>query len=394
MTSSVFEFGVRKARLLVSANDPGAAFHICEVLKRGKERGVFEFCVVASAITKEIFENAGFPAKQVNAPRSKQWPSKCGIDNISKATDLIDNFLPDAILVGLSGPDLGFDEGLIAAAGALPTYAVQDFWGDVNNGYGHLPGTYFVLDENAAKLTSMRAPDARVIITGSARHAAWSDLQPETLRAEYRHALGLAKNEVCVTFYGQPLWKAKGYHTTLSKLSDALSQSDETINFCYRPHPKETVEERDRALVVIRRAGIRARTDANQTLVASLCGADLALTCYSMCGLDLANLSRLSASPLGLIVYAMFDDEIRRLFQRESGLLNIPLVEQGLASVIDTPNEIKRILRISLTREEQKEKWKAASSQVCHSNWAASIIVDTIAHDISENLKRKSLRAQ
>src|SRR5205814_87240 len=112
---------------------------------------------------------------------------------------------PDAIMVGLSGPDKGQDEALVAQAGTLPTYAVQDFWGDVNPGFGVLPGTYFVLDEVAAQLTRRRVSTSRIVVTGSARHAAMARYDPASLRERFRSPIRPAPTDSIAVFFGQPL---------------------------------------------------------------------------------------------------------------------------------------------------------------------------------------------
>ena len=372
---------IGKMRLLASANDPGAAYQLIEVLKRARETGRVEICVVAGATTLPIFERAGFSAKQAYAPRVNFQASKGEMESIGEARALIAEFLPDAILVGLSGPDRGIDEGLVACAGHRPTYAVQDFWGDVNPGFGSLSGTYFVLDEFAAGITQQRAPGSRVIVTGSARHAAMRGLDPLMLRKRYRAALDVPASALCAVFFGQPLWMLPGYALTLTRLSKGLVDFSKNVLFCYRPHPKESCSDAAKALHCLRRPGLDVKLYSNARMEASLCGADVMMTCYSSCGLDLSYISKFSKSPLGVMVFSMFEEDVRRFYRATTSLQRLPLVEQGMASIIEEQGDTEKILREACSEHGRMQKWQAAVKDVRDLAGAAEQIVRTIMHD-------------
>lgn len=374
---------IGKIRLLASANDPGAAFQLVEVLKHAQEIGRMEICVVAGDATRSIFEKAGFRVKQAYAPRVEHQTSKGILESVGEANAIIAEFLPDAILVGLSGPDRGIDEGLVACAGDRPTYAVQDFWGDVNPGFGSLPATYFVLDEFAAGITRQRAPGSRVIITGSARHAALQGLDPLMLRKQYRDSLAVPDTKPCAVFFGQPLWMLPGYERTLTRLAEALARDDKNMVLCYRPHPKETTSDCTRALNCLRRPELNARLDGSARVEASLCGADLMLSCYSSCALDLSYISRLSMFPLGVMVFTMLEEDVRQFYCATTSLQSMPLVGQGLASIVEAQGDTEEILRDAWSEQGRIQKWQAALKNVADPAGAVEFIVNTIKQDVT-----------
>ncbi len=379
----MFEPTIGKIRLLASANDPGAAFQLVEVLKCAQETGRMEICVVAGDVTRSIFEKAGFRVKQAYAPRVKHQASKDVLECVGEANAIIAEFLPDAILVGLSGPDRGIDEGLVACAGDRPTYAVQDFWGDVNPGFESLAATYFVLDDFAAGVTRQRAPGSRVIVTGSARHAALQGLDPLMLRKQYREALAVPPSKPCAVFFGQPLWMLPGYELTLTRLAEALARDDRHKVLCYRPHPKETTSDCVRALNCLRRPELNVRLDDSARVEASLCGADLMLSCYSSCALDLSYISRLSMLPLGVMVFTMLEEDIRQFYYATTSLQSIPLVDQGLASIVEAQDDIEETLREAWSGQGRIQKWRAALNNVADPAGAVECIVNTIMQDVA-----------
>ena len=379
----MFDPRIGKMRLLASANDPGAAHQLIDVLKLARETGRMELRVVAGATTLPIFERAGFIVKQAYAPRVNFQSTKGEIECIGEARALIAEFMPDAILVGLSGPDRGIDESLVACAGHRPTYAVQDFWGDVNPGFESLPGTYFVLDECAAEITRKRATSSRVIVVGSGRHSAMREIDAVTLRKQYRETLEVPASTQCAVFFGQPLWMLPGYASTLTRLSEGLTAVAKNVLLSYRPHPKESPIDAANALHCLRRQGLDVKLDRNTRVEASLCGADLMMTCYSSCGLSLSHISKYSKFPLGVMVFSMFEEDVRLFYRATTRLQNIPLVEQGMGLIIEEQSDTEKILREACSEYIREQKWLAAVRGVRDSAGAAERMLRTIIDDVT-----------
>lgn len=374
------ETSFRQMRLLVSANDPGAAFHLREILKYVQETDQIEVILLAGGEARSIFECAGFASYPMTSARVGHGDAAGELRNIEEAVMHISKFAPDAILVGLSGPDRGMDEALIACAGGTPTYAVQDYWGDVNSGFGSLPGTYFVLDEFAANITRLCAPASRVVVAGSARHAAMTGLDPIALRKKFREGIGATVSERVIIYFGQPLWGLPGYAATLLRVAEALMRVISGARLRYRPHPKERCEDVARALGCMRAHGVAAQVDETDSVELPLCGSDLMLTCFSTCGLDLAYLNRISAEPLGTMLFTMFDEDIRECYRATTRLDEIPLATQGLGVAIKVMGELEDAIKAGLMENERHNKWRTAQA-LADPSGAAERIVKKIVDD-------------
>ena len=195
--------------------------------------------VVASHETAEIFEGSDFDLFLWDIPRTQRSDLRTSRENLDEAKRLIKLLKPDIILVGLSGPDSGVDEALIACASGTPTYAIQDFWGDVNSGFGSLPNTYFVLDKAAANITKLRAPGSRIIISSSTREATRQEIRPTHSKLQQDDNPGKTPPAKKIYFFGQPLWHLAGYRQTLKKIAVALSDLFPMQSFFIDRTPKE-----------------------------------------------------------------------------------------------------------------------------------------------------------
>lgn len=376
---------MEKPRLLISASDPGAAFHICEVVRHAGGAGVMELILLAGPPALAIFEQAGFSVHPFASGRVGQQDSNSVSSILEEAASLIATFAPDAILVGLSCPDRGIDEALIAQSGNIPTYAIQDFWGDVNPGFGKLPDTYFVLDEMAAKLTRLRAPSSRIVVVGSARHAAMAQLDPASLRKGFRSLINATPLGVVAVFFGQPLWDLPGYGVTLSKTAGAFARVSPGATLLYRAHPKESLQERHKALDCLTGSNLLVSEDKMSLVESPLCGADLLFTCFSSCGLDLACLNCSSTIPLGALICLLCEGDVRQLYCDTSHLEDMPLSTMGLTTTIWQDDAIESAIRIALTESERERIWRSAKDKIIASSCAAERIVNVIAEDLLRN---------
>ena len=141
MKNTGSDLGEKSVKLLASANDTGAAKQLIQVLSLARSTYNIPISVVASHETAEIFEGSDFDLFLWDIPRTQRSDLRTSRENLDEAKRLIKLLKPDIILVGLSGPDSGVDEALIACASGTPTYDIQDFWSDVNSGFGSLPNT-------------------------------------------------------------------------------------------------------------------------------------------------------------------------------------------------------------------------------------------------------------
>lgn len=389
MNNTGSDIGAENVKLLASANDTGAAKQLIQVLSLAKSRYNISISVVTSRETAVIFEGGGFDLILWNIPRTQQSDLRATRENLDEAERLIKLLKPSVILVGLSGPDSGLDEALVACASGTPTYAIQDFWGDVNTGFGSLPNTYFVLDKAAANITKLRAPGSRIIISSSTREATRQGLhsthnQPHQIDNTEKN-LPVKK----IFFFGQPLWHLAGYHQTLDKIAGELSDLFPDARFFYRPHPKENKKEFNQVVKFFDSTSLSVEFDYNKAVETSLSLADLSLTCFSLCSLDLIHLSANAANPLGVMVHTMFEPDIKIYYQNTTRLKLDPLFEQDLVCRISEPSEIKAVLNEATQEPIRRDKWIAAAKAAELFSNASQIIVQTIVTDLNVEKKHK-----
>jgi hypothetical protein len=371
----------KNLRLLVSARDPGAAFHLCEVVRYARDVGGIEVTLVAATPALIIFERAGFDVRHSIANSTADPMGGAGRALIAEAERLLIDLKPDALLVGLSGPDCGIDEALIACANGIPTYALQDFWGDVNPGFGKTPGTYFVLDEEAAALTRARV-NAKIIVTGSARHNATVRLDHAQLRSRTRALWGVPEAEPVLAYFGQPLWHLTGYGTTLAKTAAAFSRIRPGANIRYRPHPKEGAPERARALDFLAASGVAVAADTSSSAEGSLCASDLCCTCFSSCGLDHVYLNRSASAPLGGMLFLLFEPDVQRYYLEFSRLDDLPLSRMGLTRTVRQHEALDDAVREALNDQWRTHVWQRARATVGEPSDASARIVETVSTDV------------
>jgi hypothetical protein len=342
---------VRK-KILLSARDPGAAHQISIIGKMLASDKRYNIFAITSDATLEIFKNNGLPVKCVNI-LSTAKRSGTEVDILmQEATSIINDFSPDAILVGLSGPDSGIDEALVKCAGSCPTYAFQDYWGDVNYGFGSLPGTYLVIDEEAKRLT-LKKVNARVFVVGRPYKFDFVDNENDGTSAIN------SENNVLM-FAGQPLWHLDGYGRTLIKFATAISESQTFNSFIYRPHPKEADYEYNKILELCRNLNIDVSIDKNGLLDRAILASGAIVSCYSSCGYDVCYANINSNKPLAGVVYLMFDDQIISYYEKHTHLTELPHSQSGVFMTVENSLEIAKTIEIASETQWREKAWSNA----------------------------------
>lgn len=309
----------RPFRLLISARDPGAANYLAPVAHLAATSPEYELTLVAAEPARQIFHSLGLTPEKISASEDALPDA---------ATNLIARSQPDAILTGLSGPDRGIDEALLAASNDIPTWALQDFWGDVNKGFGSYADTYLVRDQLAARLTRQRA-SANTIIVGSPigerPPVAW---RQQLMANRLRRAEQVPPGKPLVVLCSQPLWEQPGYHDTLRQVLQNLPP----CKLLVRMHPKETQLERRRLQKLLRRFCRSAWHICDKPLPELLAGSDLQVSAFSNTGLDQLRFNKRAPSLSAIPVYLLQHPKLERLFKQWTGLDQHPLCELGAAS--------------------------------------------------------------
>ena len=370
-------------RVLLSAHDPGAATGIVTLMRAIDRDRRFTANAVASGPAVDIFEAAGIAFDAVDCPRIERTDAPAYSRLCMLADGWLDTYAPDATVGGLSGPDAGLDEALaFRAKGRIPTFLVQDFWGDVNRVLPDTADHFLVCDSLAARLTQARVPGAETTIFGSLRHAEL----PVCRRDEARAQLGAAEGTRLYILFGQPLWHAPGYAGTLQTLAPALAQqTGSNAQVRYRPHPRETADERARTQAILEAEGLRVLSANDHPLETVLAACDVALSAFSTIANDLAFLHRLAPDPLAVPVYLFWNPELTEYYRGYTGLDDLPVVELGLGEAIRDPSGVGNRLAEAADAERRAEIWRNARALPDPSN-APDAVLEAIETKLNGEL--------
>jgi len=269
-----------RKKILLSARDPGAANHIAAIARSLLQKNKYEISIVGSGAALDVFNKHGLNVKIVKSEPTIEQSGLAVSALLDEAISIISEFSPDAILVGLSGPDKGIDEALISCSDLCPTYAFQDYWGDVNDGFGVLPDTFFVIDDEAKRYTEKRTR-SRIIVVGLPDD---SNLIINESCMEKENRCNRVLDRENILFTGQPLWHLDGYKRTLKSFISALTTSDLHYDFVYRPHPNESEKDINLLMTICKLHNINVVIDNNKSLNESIMNSKVVASCYSTCG--------------------------------------------------------------------------------------------------------------
>lgn len=371
-------------RLLISAHDPGAANAIIPVILKAETDPRFDLFIVAHGPAIDIFKSAGINARNIEVPRITKADDPDYKILFNTANILLDEVCPDAVLNGLSGTDAGLDEALInSVSDSTLTFSLQDFWGDVNPILPLHAKIFLVPDSYAEKITKSRIK-AEVIPVGM---PAYTGLQLTHSRNEARKELGLKEDMIGLFWFGQPLWSVKGYPDSLMSFSKSVSMLDLPSKLFYKPHPRESKDD------------IKKSTDCfyannNEVTVVNavdnkilLAACDVAISAYSLIGLDLLQMQRVSTHSFGIPVYYLVNSDLYENYKKYTGLNTMPLVDMGLALACFKEEELGKIIQEALLMQKEDKISKLTKKIIPDSKTAPSRILDIIYKKVSEYVK-------
>lgn len=366
----------KRIKLLVTARDPATAVSFQILIPKLVSHPNFEICVLAQQPAASILQNVG--SKVIEFKPEASFDLK-----IKKAEQVIRTFQPDALLTGISGPDLGVDEAALKVAEQMcvESYALQSFWGDINQVSGAVPHNAFVLDDEAIRLTKQRYPQIRCIPIGSIKHAEFKEYDVLALRQEKRQDL-LDQNAVIIGFYGQPILEIKGYFETIEAMVKQLTAWQRSFRLIYRPHPKESEELFSKTLQLFKEAfGDSVWVDTEQDIVSSLIKTDLVVSVFSTCGFDNLYLNEISETPFNSSVYLWFEKDMIKWWQDYSGLTDMPLISEGLLLSVDKEANMLDVFEQGLTNHTRHQLWLKAKQHLPDASLAVQTVINTLLED-------------
>lgn len=342
----------------MSARDPSAALSIFEVIKQIQYFQQISLLVFAMEPAFGILEGLGIQVHKVDCEPVINGNSENLMHLHREAKSILEKNIPDALLVGQSGPDAGIDEALLALASKinLPTYAIQDFWGDVNLTFGQPADTYFVLDDSAGKLTR-KIVDSKVVVVGSVKHSGYNLIDIECLRSKFNNKISCKDNDHIITFCGQPLWHLESYKENLEKLALVVSESKQDTILLYKPHPKERMQDAAMALEIMRKHHHKSKLEQELATEALLARSDLLSSSFSLAGLDQVFLNRSAQKPLGITAFVLMSEGLMkwyRNFTKHDGTM--PGMEE-FAEVVLSQEELKETIVHSRNPDFRGQRW-------------------------------------
>lgn len=290
-------------RLLISARDPGAANHLLPVIRHLDGHPSFDVRVIAAPPADQTFRAAGIDFESVS---ERDGALRHRVRQVLALTR------PNAVLTGLSGPDSGLDEVLLAARGDIPGFAYQDFWGDVNLAGGRAADCYLVRDAYAAHLTRDRF-GLNAVVVGP------TEIPPAGLRLPRRRTQSTTRQ---VAWCGQPLWLVPGYASTFRRF--ARQFKDATL--LVKPHPKEDARQR----LHYRRLATGQIELWQDSLERLFERCELVASAFSNCALEQIVFNARPGAGYSVPVQLLCDRRLRATYREWTGIDRLPLAEQGL----------------------------------------------------------------
>ena len=313
-------------RLLLCARDMGAALNLAPVARLLAGQAGVELRVVAQqpalAYLKAEAGHGGFAVTPFTGGEAGGLGDAGEL--LAAARAVLDALRPHAVLTGLSWPGAGVDEAMAVVA-EVPVLAFQDAWGDVNLTLGRIADRFLVRDDLAARLTFERC-GRPCLVVGSPKYEAYGGLDVATLRAAGRERLP-GRGPVA-GFFGQPLGDLPGYARSARAFGRAIAAVCPEARLFFAPHPKEAGGA---ALTALGAAGLSVVRADFSRVEEALAACDVAATCFSSCGEDLAELRARGGDGLATMLYLLFEPDLAAVFGRGTGLDFVPVARQGRA---------------------------------------------------------------
>jgi len=348
----------RPIRLLITCRDPNGANQILQLAPTAMRRSDLSVALLADEIGLKLLRDAGLPVEPADVPVVARNDLTGRVAALQRAQSLLARYSPDAVLTCYSGPSAGVDEAMVAVASPATTFLLQDFWGDINSGFGRVPGTVFVLDEAADALTR-RNHAVRTVVTGMPKFEAYAQLDIAEMRARTRRSLGIRAEKAVLGFFGQPLWHLDAYRAAVDEIMAAVGAYREAT-LLLRPHPRDETDSLDRLGRSIKAAGVPVHAvgrDKFGRIEDVLAACDIACSAYSSSCHDMIVMNRVAREPGGRALFYL-PDPLRRIYREEVGHGAVPPVDAGLAIAARTEVELANAIAKALVPASREAAWR------------------------------------
>lgn len=332
--------------LLITARDPATALAFSGFIKHLSADKRFNITVIAQPPADRFLKmiNLG----NISIVDNEQQAKSCLIKKHSTH-----NF--SAVLVGVSGPDIGIDEYTIefAKQHQITCFAHQGFWGDFNPSATSVPDFVFTIDRLANQLNFERFPQVNNITIGSLKHKELNQVDSQALRQQGRDSLNLTA-PLLIGFYGQPLATVNGYLATIASLAKQLSRWNKSFQVMYRPHPKESSQLQSDTIALFEQYLanqyiVDPFIDINQSIV--VC--DLVTSAFSTCCIDAVYLNRYAPSAINSSLFLWFNNNLISWWQDYNQMIEMPMSgKNGLIHSVDNEDDLLTVFEQALAEKE------------------------------------------
>lgn len=318
-----------KDKILITCKDPASANDLLLILKNKLFKKEFDINIIAENPAFNILK-----LNKINYPVFKFRFDVSEIRNKKNFTKFILKFKPKKILTGISNNGYGVDEvaTFIGNKFKIKTYAIQSYWGDINNKLKSLPSTIFVADKLSKKITKKKNSKANIKITGSLRVENLININVADLKNKFRKKNKINNNQKIVIFFGQPLMKFNWYFESVKSTIDKFQQiNSEKFIFFYKLHPKENRNHFLRQIIKKYKNNFKINIlNQNYPYIECICGSDILISCFSTVNYEAQILIAKEKKLFTLPVY-INPAPLNRWFKREFGLDEIPYSDKYLS---------------------------------------------------------------
>jgi len=364
-------------RLLVTIRDVSAALHLVQVVQALEDDARFETRILAQQPASRILSAMGIAHTEIRASAAVTTESPEAQALLAIARSELAAYRPDAVLAGLSTPfDGGIDEAVLAEAD-VPTYLLQDFWGEQNKFFGKGAGLFFVLDATAAEMNRRRFGVESVIV-GSARHAAYAKIDLPALRRSARRKLGISADAPVIGFFGQALNRLPGYRRTVLTFIRAVESLGGGVETLVRIHPRETEKDAAETLAAFAASGLKPVIVNSGSVEECLAACSVVCSLFSNCTYDASYQNYYSAVPLSVPVSLLFDVEIAEYYRKRVDFEELPLHRHRLVLPVYRQDAVANVLATALTEREKFQISGRAKKHLSDPFNACQHILETI----------------
>lgn len=362
--------------IIFSARDAAAALYAAPIVEKAAQDSRFRVVVVAQEPALNILTRRGIKPIAVQIPPADDPRGAGAAALLQEAERILRIERPDAIVAGLSSPGQGgIDEALLRMR-ACKGFLLQDFWGEWNGFFERKPDTFLVLDRAAAELTRTRH-DTACVIVGSTRHAEYAGLDIPGMRQSARDRIGVLGNPV-IGWFGQALHDLPGYGKSVAEWSREVRDCPVEAEVVYKPHPRESEEQRRRTLEIIRASVPGVHFLEGWPIEDALVLCDCVCAIMSNCLYDAAYLNFHSNEPLITPVAMLNSAELYADLSDKVPFEALPYVSLGLAKIALPDNDVSAQLFAAMGTEDKRDCWQAAKRNLASPELATTRILDVI----------------